>query len=191
MNKNRLETFSDNVLAILITIMVLDLKVPGSTDLNALLAIWPVLTSYLLSFIYLAIYWNNHHHLFQIVKHVNGSILWANMHLLFWLSLLPFVTAWSGENDFAELPVAIYGVVLFLSAIAYYILTKMLLKAHGKDSVLAKALGRDLKGKISIILYSSGIAASFYSSLLAFSIYCLVAIIWIVPDSRMEKVLSE
>jgi uncharacterized membrane protein len=155
--------------------------------MNALLALWPIFLSYLLSFIYLAIYWNNHHHLFQVVKHVNGSILWANMHLLFWLSLLPFVTAWSGENDFADLPVALYGVDLFFAAIAYYILARVLVRSHGADSTLAKALGQDFKGKISIILYAVGIYVSFYSSMLAFTLYGLVALMWIIPDRRIEK----
>ena len=187
MDKGRLEAFSDGVLAILLTIMVLDFKIPHDVGLGALLALWPVFLSYLLSFLYLAIYWNNHHHLFQAVRHVNGATLWANMHLLFWLSLLPFVTAWSGQNDFAELPVALYGIVLFLAAIAYYILAHELVASHGPDSTLSKSLGYDIKGKISVVLYAFGIGASFYSPMSAFSIYVLVALMWVVPDRRIEE----
>ncbi len=187
MDKGRLEAFSDGVMAILITIMVLSLRTPHSADIEAIFELWPTFLSYMLSFFYLAIYWNNHHHLFQIVKHVNGSILWANMHLLFWFSLLPFVTAWSGENQFADFPVALYGVVLLFSAIAYYILTRVLVNSHGSDSTLAKALGQDVKEKFSILFYAIGIVVSFYSASVGFCVYWLVAIMWIIPDRRIEK----
>ncbi|MBP6217410.1 MAG: DUF1211 domain-containing protein [Oligoflexales bacterium] len=187
MEKNRIEAFSDGVIAILITIMVLDLRPPHDDTLQGLQPLWPIFFSYLLSFVYLAIYWNNHHHLFQAVKHIKGKVLWANLHLLFWLSLLPFATAWSGENHFSELPVALYGVVLFFSAVSFNILTKVLLSVHGKDSTLAKALGKDFKGKISLIIYGLAIPLAFHSSYLALMLYTLVAILWLVPDSRIEK----
>ncbi len=190
MSKGRLEAFSDGVVAILITIMVLELKVPHEATLASLTPLWPVFLSYVLSFIFLGIYWHNHHHLLQAIKHVNGGILWANSHLLFWLSLIPFATAWMGENHFAPLPVALYGVVLLLSAIAYTILVLALLALHGKDSALAVALGSDLKGKISIVIYVAGIGASFFSPALACGLYVLVALIWLVPDSRIEKTLT-
>ena len=190
MHKNRLEAFSDGVLAILITIMVLELKVPHSTDLQGLSPLITVFISYILSFVYIGIYWNNHHHLFQIATHVNGKVMWANMHLLFWLSLVPFVTAWSGENHFAETPVALYGCMLFFAAIAYYILVRALVSAHGKDSALARAIGSDAKGIISAVLYAVGIPLSFYSSYIALGIYACVAIIWLVPDKRVEKVIK-
>jgi uncharacterized membrane protein len=191
MTKNRLEAFSDGVIAIIITIMVLELKVPHEPILSALLPLHAVFLSYLLSFIYIGIYWNNHHHLFQVVKSVNGGILWANMHLLFWLSLIPFVTAWVGENHFAGVPVALYGVILICAAIAYYILELVLVANHGRESVIAKALGKDFKGKISIVIYAAAIAFAFVKPLLACSLYVLVALIWLVPDRRIEKVLIE
>jgi uncharacterized membrane protein len=191
MGKGRLEAFSDGVIAIIITIMVLELKVPHGSDLSALKPLTPVFLSYVLSFIYLAIYWNNHHHLFQAVQKVNGQILWANLHLLFWLSLLPFVTAWMGENHLAPLPVALYGTVLLLAAIAYYVLTLALVARHGKDSVLATALGRDFKGKISIGIYAAAIPFSFGSAWFAMALYVLVAIIWLIPDRRIEKRFAE
>lgn len=187
--KNRLEAFSDGVFAIIITIMVLELKVPHTDSLNDLIKLAPVFLSYLLSFIYVAIYWNNHHHLFHIVKHVNGSTMWANVHLLFWLSLVPFATAWSGENSFSTLPVALYGLILLLAAISYFILTRVLLASHGSESEIAKALGADLKGKLSVGLYALAIPLSFLSSALSMGIYVLVAIVWFVPDSRVENVL--
>jgi uncharacterized membrane protein len=190
MGKGRLEAFSDGVLAIIITIMVLELKVPHGDNLAALRPLIPVFLSYVLSFIYIGIYWNNHHHLWQAVRHVNGSILWANLHLLFWLSLIPFVTGWMGENHFAALPIALYGTVLLFSAIAYFILTVALIKHHGKDSTLAIALGRDFKGKITLVFYAVAIPLSFVSSWIAFGLYVLVAIIWLIPDRRIEKTLN-
>ncbi len=191
MSKSRMEAFSDGVIAILITIMVLELRVPRETSLAALVPLAPVFLSYVLSFVYLGIYWNNHHHLLQAIKHVNGRVLWANLHLLFWLSLFPFVTGWVGENHFAKTPVAVYGGVLFFAAIAYFILTRALLALHGKDSVLAAALGSDFKGKISIVIYLVAILCAFVSSWLAIGLYTAVAIIWLIPDRRIEKKLSE
>jgi uncharacterized membrane protein len=190
MSKGRMEAFSDGVLAILITIMVLELKVPHAAGLSDLRPLIPVFLSYAISFIFLAIYWNNHHHLLQAIKHVDGRVLWANMHLLFWLSLVPFVTGWMGENDFAEWPVALYGVILLLAAIAYFILTRTLIALHGKDSVLATAVGRDFKGKISPVLYMVAIALAFVSPWTAFGLYVLVAVIWLVPDKRIERTLA-
>lgn len=190
MHKSRLEAFSEGVLAIIITIMVLELKVPHSSELWSLIELLPTFISYAISFIYIAIYWNNHHHLFQIVKHVNGPILWANAHLLFWLSIVPFVTAWSGENHFAAVPVALYGIILFLAGASYYILTLTLLAAHGKESDLAKAIGKDIKGKISMVLYAAAIPIAFYAPYLALFIYILVAAMWFIPDKRIEKTLN-
>ena len=189
MTKGRLEAFSDGVFAIIITIMVLELRVPHGSDLAALRPLLPVFLSYTLSFIFLGIYWNNHHHLLQAIHHVNGGILWANLHLLFWLSLVPFTTGWMGEHPLAPWPVAVYGIVLLLAAIAFYILVRTLLAEHGKDSALAKALGADLKGKISPVLYVSAIPLAFISSWLSFGVFVLVAGIWLVPDRRVEKVL--
>jgi uncharacterized membrane protein len=191
MGKGRLEAFSDGVLAIIITIMVLELKVPHGDDITALRPLIPVFLSYLLSFIYLAIYWNNHHHLLQAVRQVNGSVLWANLHLLFWLSLVPFVTGWMGENHFAALPVALYGGVLLLAAIAYYILSQVLIASHGRDSALAIALGRDLKGKVSLAIYVVAIGLAFVNSWLAGILYALVALLWLVPDRRIERTLAQ
>ncbi len=191
MSKGRLEAFSDAVIAIIITIMVLELKVPHGVDWHALLPLLPKFLSYVLSFVFLGIYWNNHHHLFQTVKHVNGRTLWANMNLLFWLSLTPFVTGWMGENNFASFPVALYGIVLLCAAISYYILTLTLISQHGKDSTIAAALGKDYKGKISIIIYVAAILISFINSLISGGLYVLVAIIWLVPDKRIEKILTE
>ena len=192
MHKGRLEAFSDGVIAIIITIMVLEMKVPheAGANLKVLQPLIPVFLSYIMSFIYLGIYWNNHHHLFQTVKQVKGSVLWANSHLLFWLSLIPFVSAWMGENHFALWPVVLYGIVLLGAAIAYFILVKTLLTVHGKDSVLATAIGDDFKGKISIVFYLSGILLAFIHPLISFAFYTLVAIIWLVPDRRIEKVLQ-
>ena len=191
MTKNRMEAFSDGVLAIIITIMVLELKVPHGTDFASLSPLLPVFLSYILSFIYLAIYWNNHHHLLQIVKHIRGGILWANIHLLFWLSLVPFVTGWMGENNFAALPVALYGIILLFAAIAYFILVRTLIFHHGKNSPLAVAVGNDFKGKISVVIYAVAILSCFIHSLIAGSLYVLVAIIWLIPDKRIEKVISD
>ncbi len=191
MDKGRMEAFSDGVIAILITIMVLGLTAPREASLDALRPLVPTLLSYVLSFVFLGIYWNNHHHLLHAVEHVDGRVLWANLHLLFWLSLVPFVTGWVGENNFAAWPVALYGVVLLFAAIAYFILTRALVTLHGRDSVLATALGRDLKGKVSVVIYFIAIPFSFASSWFAFSLYVLVAAIWLIPDRRIEKILSE
>lgn len=190
MSKGRLEAFSDGVLAIIITIMVLEMKIPHGFEFATLKPLIPVFLSYVLSFIYIGIYWNNHHHLLQAAQHVSGGILWANLHLLFWLSLIPFVTGWMGENHFTTAPTALYGVVLLMSAIAYWILQRTILAKHGKNSVLAKALGKDIKGKISPILYTTAIIASFYEEWIAGVIYVLVAFMWLIPDSRIEKTLS-
>lgn len=191
MGKARLEAFSDAVLAIIITIMVLELKVPHGDDLSALAPLWPAFVSYLLSFIYLGIYWNNHHHLMHTVHHVSGGILWANMHLLFWLSLIPFTTGWMGENHFAAVPSALYGFDLLMAANAYLILQMAILKEHGENSPLAAALGKDWKGKISSVLYLAGVAAALlHWQFAAQAIYALVALLWIVPDRRIEKVLK-
>ncbi len=190
MGKGRLEAFSDGVMAIIITIMVLELKVPHGADLAALRPLLPIFLSYLMSFVFLAIYWNNHHHLLQAVRQVNGRILWANVHLLFWLSLIPFVTAWMGENHFAPLPVSLYGVIMLCSAIAYTILSTSLVTYHGKDSPLAIALGRDIKGKISLAIYAAAIPISFVNSWFACGMYGMVSIIWLIPDRRIEKTLS-
>src|ERR1700712_4845749 len=184
MHKGRLEAFSDGVIAIIITIMVLEMKVPHGADLHALAELYPVFLSYVLSFLYVGIYWNNHHHLFQAVKHVNGAVLWANLHLLFWLSLFPFVTGWMGENRFSDSTVSIYGFVLIMAAIAYYILVRVLLVGHCADSVMAKAIGRDIKGIISVIVYAMGIALSFFSSWIGAVLYFCVAVMWLIPDRR-------
>lgn len=191
MGKTRLEAFSDGVLAIIITIMVLELKVPHDASVNALLGLWPVFLSYVLSFVYVGIYWNNHHHMLHTVHHVSGPMLWANLHLLFWLSLIPFVTGWMGENHFAPLPTALYGVVLLMAAIAYFLLQKTIIRSHGSESVLRKALGGDFKGKISPLLYTAGIISAFFSQWLAGAIYVAVALMWLVPDRRIEKTLVE
>ncbi|MFN0118152.1 MAG: TMEM175 family protein [Elusimicrobiota bacterium] len=190
MTKSRIEAFSDGVLAIIITIMVLEMKVPHGTELTALVPLIPVFLSYVLSFVFLGIYWNNHHHLLQAVKQVNGGILWANMHLLFWLSLVPFTTAWMGENHFAQYPVALYGLNLLLAGTAYHILARMLVLAHGKDSVLATALGTDLKGRISLVMYIVAVPMTLINSWISLTLYILVAIMWLVPDRRIEKGLS-
>jgi len=189
MTKNRLEAFTDGVLAIIITIMVLELKVPHGGSFDDLKPLLPIFVSYILSFIYLAIYWNNHHHMMQTVKHVTGKILWANMHLLFWLSMVPFVTGWMGENHFTAATMFLYGVVLLGAAIAYYILQSLIIASHGKDSILAKALGRDLKGKISPVLYVLGIVSAFWYVWISGALFILVAIIWLIPDSRIERAL--
>jgi len=189
MTKGRMEAFSDGVLAILITIMVLELRVPLHADIGALTPLIPIFFSYMLSFVFLGIYWSNHHHLLQAIKHVDGRVLWANLHLLFWLSLIPFVTGWMGENHFAAWPVALYGAVLLFAAIAYYILVRVLLAIHGGDSVLAKAIGTDFKGKISVMLYLFAILAAFINSWIAGALYIIVAIIWLIPDRRIEKTL--
>jgi uncharacterized membrane protein len=191
MSKGRVEAFSDGVIAILITIMVLELKVPEGADLAALLPLIPIFLSYVLSFVFVGIYWNNHHHLFQTAQQVNGCVLLANLHLLFWLSLIPFATAWMGENNFAAWPVALYGIVLTCAALAYYLLARTLIALHGKDSTLAVALGNDVKGKISLGLCIAGIPLAFILPLLACVSYVLVAVIWFIPDRRIEKVIKE
>ena len=191
MGKNRLEAFSDGVLAIIITIMVLEIKVPHEATLNALGELIPVFLSYLLSFIYVGIYWNNHHHLLHTAKQVSGGILWANLHLLFWLSLIPFATGWMGENHFAAAPSALYGVVLMMAAIAYFILQQTIMAADRQDAVLKKALGSDLKGRGSIVLYATAIPLAFYANAFSQTIYVAVALIWLVPDRRIERVLGD
>ena len=190
MTKGRLEAFSDGVIAIIITIMVLELKVPHETNLAALLPLAPVFLSYALSFTFCGIYWNNHHHLLQAVKHVDGRVLWANMHLLFWLSLIPFATGWMGENAFSAWPVALYGIVLLLAAIAYLGLTRILIALHGRDSVLATALGRDRKGLLSLALYLAAICLAFVHTWLACGLYVMVAVMWCIPDQRIERTLT-
>lgn len=187
MGKGRMEAFSDGVIAIIITIMVLELKVPHSASFSALQDIWPVLLSYILSFIYIGIYWSNHHHLLQAVAHVNGKILWANLHLLFWLSLVPFASGWMGENHFENLPVVLYGFVLLMNAIAYYILVRTLIGLHGRNDALAIAIGKDIKGKISVYTYMIAIAIGFWYGWMALFLYGVVAVIWMVPDRRIEK----
>ena len=187
MSKGRLEAFSDGVFAILITIMVLELHAPEGATFEALKPLLPKFISYVLSFTYVAIYWNNHHHLLQSVNHVNGKVLWSNMVLLFCISLIPFVTAWMGENHFSASPVALYGFVLLMAALSYPLLLRALIKLHGKDSLLAKSIGRDVKGKISILLYVAGILISYYNSMISLSLYFLVAGIWFIPDKRIEK----
>ena len=186
-----MEAFSDGVIAIIITIMVLELRVPRDPSLAALRPLVPVLLSYLLSFIFLGIYWNNHHHLLHAVEHVDGRVLWANLHLLFWLSLVPFVTAWMGENHFAHVPVAIYGVVLLAASIAYYILTRALIALHGSTSTIAMAVGRDFKGRISTVIYLVAIPLAFVKWWLAFALYLFVAIMWLIPDPRIERTLTD
>jgi uncharacterized membrane protein len=189
--KGRLEAFSDGVIAIIITIMVLELKVPHGAGLDVLRPLIPVFISYVLSFVFIGIYWNNHHHMLHAVGKVNGRILWANLHLLFWLSLVPFVTGWMGENHFAALPVALYGVVLLMAGVAYFVLARALAAHHGKDSKLAVALGKDTKGKASVAIYAAAVPLSFVNPWIAFAMYVLVAIIWFIPDRRIERVIAE
>jgi uncharacterized membrane protein len=188
-NKNRLEAFSDGVLAIIITIMVLELKVPHEANLDALKPLLPVFLSYVLSFIYLGIYWNNHHHMFHATKHVAGGILWANLHLLFWLSLFPFTTGWMGENHLAPTPTAVYGFVLLMAAVAYYILQRRIIASQGANSLLATAIGKDWKGKLSPALYLAAIPLAFVSVWISNGLFILVAFLWLVPDRRIERVL--
>ena len=190
MGKGRFEAFSDGVLAIIITIMVLELKVPHGETLGALAAQWPVFLSYVLSFIYVGIYWNNHHHLLHAVTNVTGGMLWANLHLLFWLSLFPFATGWMGENHFAEVPSAVYGGVLLMAAVSWYILQLTILRAQGRDGVLRRALGSDWKGRLSPALYLAGVVASFCVTGLAQAMYLVAALIWLVPDRRIEHALA-
>jgi uncharacterized membrane protein len=190
LSKGRLEAFSDGVIAIIITIMVLELKVPHGADWPSLRPLLPSFLSYVLSFIYIGIYWTNHHHLLQAIRHVNGAILWANLHLLFWLSLVPFVTAWMGDNAFAARPVALYGVVMFCAACAYYVLTRALIAHHGSDSALAVALGSDFKGKVSVVIYVVAILLALRAPAVAGALYVLVALMWLVPDLRIERLLA-
>lgn len=189
MNRTRLEAFSDGVLAIIITIMVLEIKVPHGNDFAALKPLIPVVISYVLSFIYIGIYWNNHHHLMHTVKNVTGGILWANLHLLFWLSLVPFTTGWIGENHFDPIPMAVYGFVLLMAAVAFYILQTTIVHSQGDHSILARAIGSDLKGKMSLVLYLLAIGSNFTSQWISGSIYILVALIWLIPDKRIEIIL--
>jgi uncharacterized membrane protein len=190
MGRTRLEAFSDGVIAIIITIMVLELKVPHGVSFEELRPLLPVFLSYVLSFIYVGIYWNNHHHMLQLVETVNGPILWANLHLLFWLSLVPFVTAWMGENHLETLPVALYGSVLLMAAVAYTILMTLLVRHEGRDSALARAMGRDLKGKLSPLIYVAAIGMAFVQPLVSIGLYVLVSAIWFIPDRRVERTLK-
>jgi TMEM175 potassium channel family protein len=191
MNKGRLEAFSDGVLAVIITIMVLEMKSPQGTSLAALRPLIPVLLSYVLSFVYVGIYWNNHHHLLHATQRVNGATLWANLHLLFWLSLIPFTTAWMGENHFESWPVAVYGMVLLLAGVAYFILTQALIKLHGRGSSLADSIGSDRKGRTSIAIYAVAIPLAFARPWIAGAFYVIVAIMWLIPDPRIERRLSQ
>jgi len=191
MNKTRLEAFSDGVIAIIITIMVLELKIPHGSDWASLRQLIPKFVSYVISFVYVAIYWNNHHHLLHTVKHVTGSILWSNTHLLFWLTLVPFVTAWAGENHFDELPVAVYSVVMLMAGVAYFILSRTIIKVHGKDSLLSIAVGRDLKGIISMVGYAIAVPLAFYYREGSILIIVAIAFLWLIPDRRIEKKVNE
>jgi uncharacterized membrane protein len=191
MKKGRLEAFSDGVLAIIITIMILEIKVPHGHELKDLLPLIPVFLSYVLSFIYIGIYWNNHHHMMHTVKKVTGGILWANLHLLFWLSLIPFATGWMGENHFTPMPMALYGIILLMSAIAYYILQQQIIKTHGADSILSKAIGKDLKGKMSPLIYITAICTCWISVWIAAAAYVFAAFIWLIPDKRIEIIFKE
>ena len=190
MGKTRLEAFSDGVIAIIITIMVLEMKVPHGDQLNNLTPLLPVFISYLLSFVNVAIYWNNHHHMLHAASKVNGKVMWANMHLLFWLSLFPFVTGWMGENHFTTYPIALYGAVLCMAGIAYYILSRALIQLHGRSSTLATAVGKDKKGIISVVIYALAIPLSFINGYIGLALYALVAAIWLIPDQRIEKKLD-
>jgi uncharacterized membrane protein len=190
MSPTRLEAFSDGVLAIIITIMVLELRVPHGAEWTALRPLWPVFLSYLLSFVNLGIYWNNHHHMLHVTRRVNGAILWANLHLLFWLSLVPFTTSWMGENHFAPVPTAVYGIVLLLSALAYYTLQRAIIRSQGEHSVLAAAVGGDKKGKISPVIYALAIPLAFVHQAIAGALYAAVALMWLLPDQRIERVMA-
>ena len=191
MGKNRLEAFSDGVMAIIITIMVLEMKVPHGETVDALLPLFPVFLSYILSFIYVGIYWNNHHHMLHTVKRISGSVLWANLHLLFWLSLFPFATGWLGENHFAALPSALYGMVLLMAACAYFILQHVIISSEGEKSLLKAAVGQDRKGKASLVLYIIAVIAAFWLTWVAHLIYIAVAIMWLIPDQRIENTFQE
>ncbi len=190
MSKERLLAFTDGVIAIIITIMVLELKIPHAAGVAALEEVTPIFLSYVLSFLYVAIYWNNHHHFFHLVRHVDGGVLWANMHLLFRLSLIPFATGWMGENHFAVIPTAVYGVALLMPALAWFVMERTIIAREGGDSALAHALGRDVKGKISPVLYLAGVGSAFLDTRLADALYVLVALMWLVPDRRIERVIG-
>jgi len=190
MDKRRLESFSDGVLAIIITIMVLDMKVPHGADFAELWPLWPVFVSYILSFVYIGIYWNNHHHMLHAARRVNGSIMWANSHLLFWLSLIPFATGWMGENHFAPAPSSLYGAVLLMASVAYWILQRTLIREHGGGWLLTKAVGTDLKGKLSPLIYLFAIGSTFFQPWIAQALYVLVALLWIIPDPRIERTIA-
>jgi len=189
MGKGRLEAFSDGVIAVIITIMVLEMKVPHGTDLEALVPLLPIFLSYVLSFVYVGIYWNNHHHMLHAVQHVDGTVLWANMHLLFWLSLVPFVTGWVNENHFAPVPVALYGAVLLMAGVAYYILERVLIARHGRDSSLARAMGVDYKGLLSVVIYAIAVVLAFVNPWISCALYVLVAMMWFIPDRRIERIV--
>lgn len=191
MGKGRLEAFSDGVIAIIITIMVLELKVPEGIGLDALRPLIPVFLAYVLSFAYVGIYWNNHHHTFQAAQKVNGAVLWANLHLLFWLSLFPLVTHWIGESHLAAWPTALYGFVLCMAAFAYFILIHMLIRSHGRDSTIAKAVGRDIKGKVSVVIYLAGVVLAFVEPWISVGLYTFAAVLWFIPDRRIERVVHE
>ncbi|MGH9679253.1 MAG: TMEM175 family protein [Candidatus Acidiferrales bacterium] len=191
MGKGRLEAFSDGVFAVIITIMVLELKVPHGSDMAALRPVIPVFLSYVLSFVFVGIYWNNHHHMLHAVRRVNGYVLWANLHLLFWLSLVPFITAWMGENHRLAVPVALYGCVLFMAGLAYYILERGLIALQGTDSALATAVGKDFKGVLSVVIYATAVGLSFVNPSISIALYILVAVMWFIPDRRIEHVISE
>jgi TMEM175 potassium channel family protein len=190
-HKGRLEAFSDAVIAIVMTIMVLELKVPHGGDVSSLRSLWPAFCSYVLSFVFLGIYWNNHHHLLQAVQHVDGRILWANLHLLFWLSLVPAVTDWMGATHFAPWPVALYGAVMFLAGVAYYVLTHVLIAHHGRDSALARAVGGDLKGQVSVVLYGAAVGLAFVEPRISCALYVVVTVMWLIPDRRIERALGD
>jgi TMEM175 potassium channel family protein len=191
MGTERVQAFSDGVLAIIITVMLLEMKIPHGDDLNSLKPILPVFLSYILSFIYIGIYWSNHHHMLYSVKHVNGAVLWANSHLLFWLSLVPFASGWMGENEFTKWPIIVYGIILLMAGVAYYILSQLLIKLHGKNSTIAVAVGKDKKGIISVVIYMTAIAAAFFNPSISLILYAAVAAMWLIPDRRIEKRIIE
>jgi len=187
MGKGRLEAFSDGVLAIIITVMLLEIKIPHKDDIHSLKPLLPVFLSYILSFVYVGIYWNNHHHMMSTAKHVNGRVLWANTHLLFWLSLVPFASGWMGENHFTKWPVIVYGIILMMAGVAYYILSQSLIKLHGKTSTLALAVGKDKKGILSVVIYTIAIPFAFINATISLILYAVVAAMWLIPDKRIEK----